>query len=294
MVNDASAYIRGLAQLRGRNAEWAEQAVREAVSLSAAEAVQRKVVDVLAQDVPDLLRKIDGRKVSVQGVERTLATAGAGTVALDPDWRSQLLAVIANPGMALILMMIGLYGLILEFTTPGSVGPGVIGGICLLLAAYAFQLLPVNYAGVALILLGVAFIVAEAFLPSFGIIGIGGAVALTIGAVILFEGDVSGSYALPLSFVVTIGAVSSAVVFATVALALRARKRAVVSGGESLIGAQGIALDDFEREGWVHVAGERWHATSTRGLKRGQSLRVKSRTGLTLVVEPDNQGGDGK
>ena len=294
MVNDASAYIRGLAQLRGRNAEWAEQAVREAVSLSAAEAVQRKVVDVLAQDVPELLRKIDGRKVSVQGAERTLATAQAAMVTLDPDWRSNLLAVIANPGMALILMMIGLYGLILEFTTPGSVGPGVIGGICLLLAAYAFQLLPVNYAGVALILLGVAFIVAEAFLPSFGIIGIGGAVALTIGAVILFEGDVSGSYALPLPFIVTIGAVSSAVVFATVALALRARKRAVVSGGESLIGARGVALDDFEREGWVHVAGERWHAASTSGLKRGQSLRVKSRTGLTLVVEPDNQGGNGK
>jgi membrane-bound serine protease (ClpP class) len=196
--------------------------------------------------------------------------------------------------MALILMMIGLYGLILEFTTPGSVGPGVIGGICLLLAAYAFQLLPVNYAGVGLILLGVAFIVAEAFLPSFGIIGIGGAVALTIGAVILFDGDVSGSYALPLPFVVTIGAVSSAAVFATVAFALKARRRPVVSGSVGMIGAPGVALEDFEVEGWVRVAGERWHATSSHGLKRGQPLRVKSRTGLTLIVEPDNQGGEGQ
>ncbi len=293
-VNDAAAYIRGLAQLRGRNGEWAEQAVREAVSLSAAEAMQRKVIDVLAQDVPDLLKNIDGRKVSVQGVERILATAQAETVALDPDWRSNLLAVIANPGMALILMMIGIYGLIFEFSSPGLAGPGVIGAICLLLAAYAFQLLPINYAGLGLILLGVAFIVAEAFVPSFGILGIGGAAALTIGAVILFDADTSGSYALPLSFIVTIGAVSSGLVFATVAFALRARRRPVVSGSEELIGAQGIALDDFEKEGWVLVAGEHWQATSTHGLQRGQSVRVKSRTGLTLVVEPANQGGDGK
>jgi membrane-bound serine protease (ClpP class) len=294
LINDASAYIRGLAQLRGRNAEWAEQAVREAVSLSAEEAVQRKVVDVLAQDVPDLLQKIDGRKMTVLGVERKLATAQAETVALDPDWRSNLLAVIANPGMALILMMIGIYGLIFEFSSPGLGGPGVIGAICLLLAAYAFQLLPINYAGLALILLGVALIVAEAFVPSFGILGIGGAAALTMGAVILFDADASGSYALPLPFIVTIGAVSSALVFATVAFALKARRRPVVSGSEDLIGAPGVALEDFEAEGWVRVAGERWHATSSRGLKRGESLRVKSRTGLTLLVEPDNQGGDGK
>ncbi len=294
MVNDAAAYIRGLAQLRGRNIQWAEQAVREAVSLSAEEALQQNVVDVVAQDVPALLKKIDGRKVTVQGVERTLATAQAETVALDPDWRSELLAVIANPGMALILMMIGIYGLIFEFSNPGSVGPGVVGAICLVLAAFAFQLLPINYAGLGLILLGLAFIIGEAFMPSFGILGIGGAVALTIGAVILFDGDVSGTYALPLPFIVTLGAVSSGLVFATVALALRARKRPVVSGAEDLIGAYGIALDDFDQEGWVRVAGERWRATSAMGVRRGQPLRVKSRTGLMLVVEPDNQGGDRK
>lgn len=294
LVNDASAYIRGLAQLRGRNAEWAEQAVRQAVSLSAAEALQHKVIDLVAEDVPGLLKKIDGRKVAVQGTERTLATAQAVVVALDPDWRSELLAVIANPGMALVLMMIGLYGLIFEFSNPGFVGPGVIGAICLMLAAFAFQLLPINYAGLGLILLGVAFIVAEAFLPSFGILGIGGAAALTIGAVILFDGDISGVDALPLPFAVTLGAVSAGVVFATVALALRARKRPVVSGSEELIGMHGIALEDFEHEGWVNVAGERWHATSANPLRRGQSLRVQSRTGLTLSVAPDNRGGGEK
>lgn len=294
LVNDASAYIRGLAQLRGRNAEWAEQAVRQAVSLSAAEALQHKVIDLVAEDVPGLLKQIDGRKVAVQGTGRTLATAQAVVVALDPDWRSELLAVIANPGMALVLMMIGIYGLIFEFSNPGSVGPGVVGAICLVLAAFAFQLLPINYAGLGLILLGVAFIVAEAFLPSFGILGIGGAAALTIGAVILFDGDISGVDALPLPFAVTLGAVSAGVVFATVALALRARKRPVVSGSEELIGMYGVALEDFEREGWVHVAGERWHATSAKPLRRGQSLRVQSRTGLTLSVAPDNRGGGEK
>ncbi len=294
LVNDASAYIRGLAQLRGRNAEWAEQAVREAVSLSAEEAVKLKVVDVLAQDVPALLKKIDGRKVTVQGVERTLATADAETVALDPDWRSELLAVIANPGMALILMMIGIYGLIFEFSNPGFIGPGVIGAICLLLAAFAFQLLPINYTGLGLILLGVAFIIAEAFVPSFGILGIGGAAALVIGAIVLFDGDMSGSYALPVSFIVTLGVVSSGLVFATVALALKARRRPVVSGSEDMIGARGTALEDFEHEGWVRVAGERWRASSSNRVQRGQALRVKSRTGLTLVVEPDNQGGNNR
>lgn len=294
MVNDASAYIRGLAQLRGRNVEWAEQAVRDAVSLSADEALRLKVVDMVAQDVPDLLKNIDGRRVQVQGVERTLATAQVETVTVDPDWRTNLLAVIANPGVALILMIIGVYGLIFEFANPGLVAPGVVGGICLLLAAFAFQLLPINYAGLGLILLGIAFVVAEAFLPSFGVLGIGGAVALTIGAVILFDGDVSGSYALPLPFIVTLGAVSSGLVFATVAFALRARKRPVVSGSEELIGAYGIALDDFEKEGWVRVSGERWHAVSTVPLRRDQSLRVTSRTGLTLVVEPDPQGGNRK
>ena len=288
-VNDAVAYIRSLAQLRGRNAEWAEQAVREAVSLPAQEAKKRKVVDIVAADVSDLLKQLHGRKLTVQGVERTLETQGAAVTALEPDWRNRLLAVITDPSIALILMMIGIYGIIFEFSNPGYVLPGVAGAICLLLALYAFQLLPVNYAGLALILLGLAFIVAEAFLPSFGSLGIGGVVALVFGSVILFDPEVAAGYTLPLSFVVTLAAASAAVVFFTVWFALKARRRPVVSGHAEIIGASGTALSDFEREGWAQVRGETWRVVSAVPLASGQKLRVSGVEGLTLRVEPDNK-----
>jgi membrane-bound serine protease (ClpP class) len=285
-VNDAAAYIRSLAQLRGRNAEWAEQAVREAVSLPAVEARKRKVVDLVASDVSDLLKQLHGRKLTVQGVERTLETRGAAVTALEPDWRSRLLVVITDPSIALILMMIGIYGLIFEFSNPGYVLPGVAGAICLLLALYAFQLLPVNYAGLGLILLGLAFIVAEAFLPSFGALGIGGVVALVFGSVILFDPEVAAGYTLPLPFIVMLSATSATVVFITVWYALKARRRPVVSGAEEIVGARGTALADIEREGWAQVHGETWRVISTRPLARGQKLRVTGIDGLTLRVEP--------
>ena len=290
-VNDAVAYIRSLAQLRGRNAEWAEQAVREAVSLPAEEAKKRKVVDILAADVSDLLKQLHGRKLTVQGVERTLETQGAAVTAIEPDWRNRLLAVITDPSIALILMMIGIYGVIFEFSNPGYVLPGVAGAICLLLALYAFQLLPVNYAGLGLILLGLAFIVAEAFLPSFGSLGIGGVVALVFGSVILFDPEVAAGYTLPLSFVVTLAAGSATVVFFTVWFALKARRRPVVSGHAEIIGTGGTALSDFEREGWAQVRGETWRVVSATPLARGQKLRVSGIEGLTLRVEPDDQQG---
>ena len=290
-VNDAAAYIRSLAQMRGRNAEWAEQAVREAASLPAEEAKKRKVVDILAADVSDLLRQLHGRKLTVQGVERTLDTQGAAVTALEPDWRNRLLGVITDPSIALILMMIGIYGLIFEFSNPGYVLPGVAGAICLLLALYALQLLPVNYAGLGLILLGLAFIVAEAFLPSFGSLGIGGVVALVFGSVILFDPEAAAGYTLPLSFVVTLSAASAAVVFFTVWFALKARRRPVVSGHAEIIGTGGTALSDFEREGWAQVRGETWRVVSTVPLASGQKLRVSGIEGLTLRVEPDDQQG---
>jgi membrane-bound serine protease (ClpP class) len=285
-VNDAAAYIRSLAQLRGRNADWGEQAVREAVSLPAEEAKKRKVVDIVASDVSDLLKQLHGRKLTVQGVERTLDTRGAAVTAIEPDWRSRLLTVITDPSIALILMMIGIYGLIFEFSNPGYVLPGVAGGICLLLALYAFQLLPVNYAGLALILLGLAFIVAEAFLPSFGTLGIGGVVALVFGSVILFDPEAAAGYSLPLSFVVTLAAASATVVFFTVWFALKSRRRPVVSGGEEIVGAGGMALADIEREGWAQVRGETWRVVSNKPLTHGQKLRVTGIDGLTLRVEP--------
>lgn len=291
VTHDAAAYIRSLAQLRGRNADWGEQAVREAVSLSAADALKLDVIELMAQDVPDLLKKLDGRKVTVQGVERKLETAGASTVAIVPDWRSELLAVIAHPSVALILMMIGIYGLLFEFSNPGFVAPGVIGGICLLLALYAFHLLPVNYVGVGLILLGMGFLVAEAFLPSFGVLGIGGAVALVFGSVILIDPEAAGGYVVPAAFSVTLALASGALVFVTVFLALKARRRPVVSGREDMVGATGEVLDAFEREGWARVRGENWRVMSPAPLQTGQKVRVVSIDGLTLLVEPERTQG---
>ena len=287
-IHDAAAYIRSLAQLRGRNAEWGEKAVRDAVSLSADEAKRLKVIDVVAQDVADLLRQLHGRKVAVLGAERALDTAGATLIAIEPDWRSRLLAVIADPSIALILMMIGIYGLIFEFTNPGFVLPGVVGAICLLLALFAFQLLPINYTGLGLILLGLAFIVAEAFVPSFGALGIGGAAALVIGSVILIEPQ-AGGYAVPLSFSVTLALASAAIVFLIVAMAARARRRPVVSGSEEIIGSQGVALEDIQTQGWARVHGETWRIMSRVPLARGQKIRVVGIDGLTLSVEPESK-----
>src|SRR5581483_11856196 len=192
MLNDAIAYIRGLAQMRGRNVEWAERAVRHAESLPAEEALKLKVADLIADDVPDLLRKVDGRELRLEGKAVRLATKDAGIEALEPDWRNKLLSIITDPNVAYILMMLGIYGLFFELWNPGFVLPGVIGGICLLLALYAFQVLPVNYAGLGLILLGIAFMVAEMFMPSFGALGIGGVTAFVVGSIILLDTDVEG------------------------------------------------------------------------------------------------------
>jgi membrane-bound serine protease (ClpP class) len=292
-VNDAAAYIRSLAQLRGRNADWGEQAVRQAASLPAEEARKRKVIDLVAADVDDLLKQLHGRKLTLQGVERALDTRDAAVVQLEPDWRNRLLAVITDPSVAIILMMLGIYGLIFEFSNPGFVLPGVVGAICLLLALYAFQLLPVNYAGLGLIALGLAFIVAEAFLPSFGSLGIGGVVALVIGLLILFDPDIAAGYRLPYSFIATFAAASATVTFVTVWLALKARRRPVVSGGAEIIGASGAALADIEREGWAQVRGETWRVVSAAPLSRGERLRVTGIEGLTLRVEPESKRGGG-
>lgn len=291
-VNDAAAYLRSLAQLRGRNADWGERAVREAVSLSAAEAHKLKVIDLVANDIPDLLKQLHGRKLTVQGVERTLDTKNVETITIDPDWRTNLLAVIAHPSVALILMMIGIYGLIFEFSNPGFVLPGVVGAICLLLALFAFQLLPINYAGLGLIILGLAFIVAEAFLPSFGALGIGGAAALVIGSIILIEPG-AGDFAVPLSFTLTLALASAALVFLTVTLAARARNRPVVSGSAEMIGARGLVLDDLQSEGWARVHGETWRVVSRVPLVRGQIIRVSRIDGLTLGVEAETQQHNG-
>lgn len=288
-VNDAIAYIRGLAQMRGRNAEWAEKAVREAASLHAQEAVKMNVADVVANDIPDLLKKIEGRKVQVQNKDVKLALAGAEIETVEPDWRNKLLAVITDPNVAYILMMLGVYGIFFELWNPGYVIPGVIGGICLLLALYAFQVLPVNYAGLGLILLGMAFIVAEVFMPSFGALGIGGVIAFVVGSIILLDTSVEG-YDIAWQLIAVVAILSSAIFFGVVALALRARQRAVVSGREQMMGARGEALEAFAERGRVSVWGENWNARTPAPLTRGQRIRVVGIDGLTLIVEPEKEG----
>jgi membrane-bound serine protease (ClpP class) len=288
-INDAAAYIRGLAQLRGRNAEWAERAVREAVSLSAADAERERVIDLVAPDVEALLRAVDGREVSVRGEARKVAVAGAKIETIAPDWRTKVLAVLANPSLALILLLIGVYGLWFEFSNPGFMFPGVMGAICLLLALFAFQLLPVNYAGLALIVLGLGFMIAEAFLPSFGSLGIGGVIAFVAGAVLLIDSDVPG-FGIPLWLIAGLAASSVAFVLLVGGLAARARTRPVVTGREELVGAGGEVLQVGEGEAWVRVHGETWRVRSRGPLAPGGRVRVTGVDGLVLEVTPEREG----
>ncbi|MFL9883726.1 nodulation protein NfeD [Paraburkholderia agricolaris] len=306
-VHDAAAYIRGLAQLRGRNAVWAERAVREAVSLSAGEALAQHVVDLNARDIPDLLRQVNGRTIGTSHGDVRLNTANAPVVTLEADWRSQFLAVITDPNVALVLLMIGMYGLFFEFANPGFVLPGVVGAISLLMGLFAMQMLPINYVGLGLIFLGIAFLIGEAFLPTFGSLGFGGVIAFVIGALMLIDTDVPG-YGIPLPLIAAVVVFSVAFVFGVSRLALRARRRPVVTGSEGLIGSLGVVLDggllpgDTSTEasanaeanataggtlaGWAQVQGERWRVSSTAPVAAGQAVRVTARRGLTLTVVP--------
>jgi len=284
-IHDAAAYLRSLAQLRGRNADWAEKAVREAASLPAEEALALNVVDVVVPDVRSLLKKVQGRRVAAGGAALTLDVAGAEIVAFDPDWRERLLSVLASPSLALVLMMLGIYGLLFEFSNPGYMLPGVVGGICLLLALYAFQMLPISYTGLGLILLGIAFLVAEVFVPTSGALAIGGILAFVFGAVILIDTDVPG-YGIPLALIVTLAAVSGLFVLLIVGMAVKARQRKVVSGQEELVGCDGEVMTGFTGEGWAQVHGETWRVRSALPLLQGQHVRVTRVDGLTLEVEP--------
>jgi membrane-bound serine protease (ClpP class) len=285
-VHDAAAYIRGLAQMRGRNAEWAEKAVREAVSLSAEEALKLGVIDLIADDVPQLLKELNGRKLNVLGQERKLDTENARITTLEPDWRSRLLAVITDPSVAYILMLIGIYGLFFEFSNPGYVLPGVAGLICLILGLYAFQLLPVNYAGLVLIMLGIAFMIAEIYFPAYGSLGVGGVLAFIIGSVILIPTEAPG-FGIPLPLILGIGIASALFLILVMGMVIKARDRPVVSGREELIGSIGEVTENFEGEGWAKVHGETWRVKSAVRLQRGQKIRVAKIDGLTLEVVPE-------
>lgn len=289
IVNDAVAYIRSLAEKRGRNADWAERAVREGVSLSADRALEQKVIDLIAGDVDDLLRQIDGRKVTTTAGELTLKTAGAAVEKIEPDWRMKFLAIITNPTVAYVLLLIGIYGLLLEGYHPGAILPGVTGAICLLLALFAFQVLPVNYVGLALILLGVVLMIAEAFAPSFGVMGIGGLVAFVFGSIMLMDIDVPG-YGVNRGIVIGIAVSGAGLMGLTLYLLWRARQAPVVTGEQTLLGHAVEVLEPIETEGWGWVAGERWKIRTRTPLKPGDRPRVVSMDGLTLVVEPAHKG----
>lgn len=285
-VNDAAAYMRGLAQLRGRNADWAEKAVREAVSLSSSEALRLNVIDQVADDLPGLLRKLDGQTLTVAGQTRQLQTAAASVVEHLPDWRTRVLAVITNPSVALILIMVGVYGLLFEFMNPGSTVGGVVGGICLLLALYALQLLPVSFAGVALILLGIAFMIGEAFLPSFGVVGFGGIVAFVVGALILIDTDAPG-FGIPLALIGTLALLSAVLIGGVMGMALKARRRALVSGDAGLLGSLVTVTTVMAGNpfcGVVLAQGEQWQVQCATPLQPGQSVRVTARHGVMLQV----------
>ena len=285
VLNDAIAYIRSLAERYGRNADWAERAVRDAETLTAREALEQNVVDFIADDRADLLRQVDGYEVKVNTNLETLSTSNVVIEEYEPNWRIKILSAIANPEIVLLLGLIGLYGLMYEGWNPGAIVPGVVGIICLLLAAYALQVLPVNYAGLALIIVGVGLMTAEAFAPSFGALGLGGIAAFVFGAIMMFDTGIPG-FGISIAFVVTLAAIFALLFIWLLSYLLKLRRRGAVSGKDSIIGGIGTAMQDFNGEGKVWLEGEAWAARSSVAIEKDQHIVVRSMIGLVLEVEP--------
>jgi membrane-bound serine protease (ClpP class) len=283
-LNDASAYIRSLAQLRGRNVQWAERAVRQAESLAADEALRLRVIDIKAANIPDLLQQLNGRTSNVLGQLQQLDTEGMTVQAIIPDWKTKIMSILMDPNIAYILLLIGIYGLIFEFASPGLILPGVVGAICLLLGLYAFQLLPVNYVGLSLILLGIAFMITEAFIASFGVLGIGGVIAFVLGSFLLIQPDIPG-FGISIFLIVLVSLCTAAFFFLVINMALRARARPIVSGREELIGMQTTIIQD-DHGNRVRIRGELWQVKSSANLIAGQRVKVVKIEGLILWVQP--------
>ena len=290
-VEDAAAYLRALAEMRGRDPEFAEAAVRRAKSLTYREALEAGVIDMIAVDLDELLGAIDGREVALARGPTTIDTDKATIETVEPGWRYQLLAIITNPNVAAILMLIGVYGIIFEFYSPGLVGPGLVGAICLLLGLYAFQVLPVSYAGLALLGLGMALVVAEALLPSFGALGITGVGAFIAGSILLMDAEVPG-FGISPYVIGALAASISGIFLVTLSLVFRSHDRPVTTGPEALRSGHGEIVawrpaDDVGGKGQVRLDGELWHAVGPAELEPGTRVMIKSRDGLTLTVEPD-------
>ncbi|MEO6959668.1 MAG: nodulation protein NfeD [Burkholderiaceae bacterium] len=290
VINDSAAYIRSLAQLRGRNIDFAEKAVRNAASMSASEALKAGVIDLIANNPEDLLAKLDGRAIKLDsGLTVRLATDGARIETVVPDWRNNALAFLANPQFALVLLMVGIYGLFYELTSPGLGLPGVAGLISLLLGLYAFQMLPVNWAGVGLIVLGATLMIAEAFMPTFGVAGVGGIIAFVLGGVFLMDTGVPG-FDLSIPFLAGVAVVSAIFLFVIGAMARRAHKHRVVTGREEMVGLIGVVTAADDTGIYAHIRGESWQVQSQQPLARGDHVKVLALEDLTLYVEPVRAG----
>jgi membrane-bound serine protease (ClpP class) len=288
VLNDAVTYIRGLAERHGRNADWAEEAVRDAATLTADEALEMNVIEFIAENHSDLLTQVNGHEVTAGSQTVALATEHATIENFEPNWRIRILSAIANPEIVLLLGIIGLYGLMYEGWNPGAIVPGVVGVICLLLAAYALQVLPVNYAGLALIIVGLALMTAEAFAPSFGALGLGGIAAFVFGAIMMFDSDIPG-FGISISFVIGLAILAALAIIWLVGFALKLRKRGAVSGRGSIVGGIGTATEDFTGEGKVWLEGEAWAAYSKVPVEKDQQVVVLAIDGLILEVEPASE-----
>ena len=286
-ISDAAASIRSLAQLRHRNAEWGERAVREAASLTSSEALSQHVVDIVANDVPELLRQLDRRTVQMAGGRTaTLAVAGAAVEAWDPTWRDRTLAVLGDPNLALLLMLVGFYGLLFEFSSPGLVAPGVVGAVCLLLGLFGLQTLPVNGAGIALVLLGLVFFASEAVVPSHGALGIGGVAAFVLGALMMVDSDTPG-FDVSRPLIAALALVSLAFVCGLALLAARVRRRQPVSGASTMLGVVGEVVEADGLDGWALLQGEHWRVRAGRALHPGERVRVDRVDVLVLEVSAE-------
>lgn len=285
VLNDAISYIRGLAEAHGRNADWAEDAVRNAATLTATEALEMNVIDLIADNREDLLQAIHGREVKLNNKPFTIDSEALVVEKIEPNWRLKILNTIASPEIAILLLMVGLYGLLFEGYNPGAILPGVAGVICLLLAAYALQVMPVNYAGLALIVVGLILIVAEAFVPSFGALGLGGIIALVFGSIMMFDSGVPG-FGISITFVVTLALSAGLFLLWLISYLVRFRRRGAVSGRESIVGGFGTTTEAFSGDGHVWIEGESWAAHSDAPLEKDQEIRVRAMRGLVLDVEP--------
>lgn len=286
-VNDAIAYLQGLQELRGRNVEWAQQTVADAANLTASDALAQGVVDVIADDLDELLQAVNGLAVDTARGTLTLDTADAGITLIETDWRHDFLNVITNPNIAYILLMIGIYGLILEFYNPGLGLPGITGVICLLVGAYALQMLPISYAGLALMAVGVGLIVFEMISPSFGVFGLGGLAAFVLGSVMLMDTD-SAAWQISLPLIAAVAVATGAMIILVLGAALKARQQPVVIGDAALARMTAVAVEDFEQQGHVQVSGEIWTAHTGAPVRKGDRLRIDQVNGLILHVSRDD------